>query len=85
MAIEEAVVGGFGGSGSGAVLRQVWYEPAYSITRRNAFGHCMRFPQYRYREEGIRLVHQLGFQKAIDKYLEEPGWFWDQLFQTAAA
>ena len=41
-------------------------------------------PQYRFRENGIRLIRRLGFQETVDMYLEDPAFFRDQLLRSEA-
>jgi hypothetical protein len=84
IAIEEAVVGGLVEDVIGRYCAK--HNMALPVPLHEEMRPAIAvLPQYRYREEGIRLVHQLGFQKAIDMYLEDPGWFGDQLVQSAAA
>lgn len=84
MAVEESVVGGL----VNRVLEQYCNRHQMAIS---AFASGDKRPavpsleQYRYRDRGIELVDNLGFQKAMALYMDSPSNFKDQLFAQQGA
>ena len=84
MAIEEAVVGG--------LVEQVLdrfcdrYQMKLPVSLHEEMRQAIaKLPQYRFRENGIRLIRRLGFQEAVSRYLEDPGFFRERLRRSDAS
>lgn len=80
MAVEESVVGGL-------VTRVLdhYYDRCRMINPLTNVGverpAVPSLPQYRYRAQGIQLVQQMGYQKAMALYMDSPSMFKEELFR----
>ena len=83
MAIEESVVGGL----VKGVLRQYCTRYNMKLPELNPRYQTPAPPlhQYRYRDQGIRIVEDLGFQNALGLYLDNPSDFKDRLYKQEKA
>ena len=84
MAVEESVVGGL----VNRLLEDYCslHHMAIPASKPNDSGGPLpSLHQYRYRDRGIQLVENLGFQEALALYMESPSTFRDQLFRQQDA
>lgn len=84
MAVEESVVGGL----VNRLLEDYCslHHMAIPASKPGDSGRPLpSLHQYRYRDRGIQLVENLGFQEALALYMESPSTFRDQLFRQQDA
>jgi hypothetical protein len=83
MAIEESVVGGL----VKGVLKRYCSRYKMKIPDLNSRDQTsvLTLHQYRYRDQGIRLVDTLGFQDALGLYMDSPSDFRNRLFRRENA
>lgn len=80
MALEESVVGGL----VNRVLERYCerHRKTNPLAPHGVEGPALpSLPQYRYRAQGIQLVQQLGYRKAMALYMDSPSTFRDELFR----
>ncbi|MEE4111240.1 MAG: hypothetical protein V2I40_00405 [Desulfobacteraceae bacterium] len=78
MAVEESVVGGLVNRVLDRYCTQHHMVSPFSV-HGEALPAVPSLHQYRYRDRGIRLVNNLGFQEAFALYMQSPSSFKDQL------
>jgi hypothetical protein len=80
MAVEESVVGGLVNRLLESYCRL--HQMAIPTSKPgDSGGPLPSLHQYRYRDRGIQLVENLGFQEALALYMENPSTFKEQLFR----
>lgn len=84
MAIEEAAVGGLVEHALARFCDRYNMNPPVSL-HEEMRPAIAALAQYRFREKGIRLIRRLGFQEAVNMYLEDPAFFRDQLLRSEAS